>query len=212
MPKRPREHRRRDPERRELRPAEMADDRRVDEEVERLGGERAERRDASLRISRSYWERSRIQARGGGLVRCDVVRHHPLRREALHDLLPQHGRVERVGALEHVLGLAPVVDDDPRATVVDHLGHGAPAGRDHRRPAGHRLDHHEPERLLPRDREERRARVLEQLDLLPVRHLADVLDGRRRGADGRARRSTPARPARRTCRRSSAAARPRARS
>ena len=33
-----------DPERGELRAAEVADDRRVDEDVERLGGERAERR------------------------------------------------------------------------------------------------------------------------------------------------------------------------
>ena len=35
-------------ERRQLRPAEMADDRRVDEEVERLGRERAQRRDGEL--------------------------------------------------------------------------------------------------------------------------------------------------------------------
>ena len=34
----------RDPERRQLGPAEVADDRRVDEEIERLGGQRAERR------------------------------------------------------------------------------------------------------------------------------------------------------------------------
>ena len=64
----------------------------------------------------------------------------------------------------------------PLPPVLDHLGHGAPAGRDHRRPARHRLDHHQPERLLPLDREERRARVLEQLDLLAVRDLAEVLD------------------------------------
>ena len=39
-----RQHRRRDRERGELRRAEVADDRGVDEHVERLGGERAERR------------------------------------------------------------------------------------------------------------------------------------------------------------------------
>ena len=50
------------------------------------------------------------------------------------------------------------------------------ARRDHRRPASHRLDHDEAERLLPLDREERRARVLEELDLLAVRHLAEELD------------------------------------
>ena len=39
------QHARRDRQRRELRRAEVADDRRVDEHVQRLGGERAERRD-----------------------------------------------------------------------------------------------------------------------------------------------------------------------
>jgi len=38
------EHRPGEPERGQLRPTEMADDRRVDEHVQRLGGERAERR------------------------------------------------------------------------------------------------------------------------------------------------------------------------
>ena len=55
-------------------------------------------------------------------------------------------------------------------------GDRAPPRRDHRRPAGHRLDHDEAERLLPLDRKERRARVLQQLDLLAVRHLAEILD------------------------------------
>ena len=85
-------------------------------------------------------------------------------------------RVELVRLLEGRGHLAVVVDDDPAPPVLDHLGHGAVAGRDHRRPAGHRLDHDEAERLLPLDREERRARVLEQLDLLAVRDLAQVLD------------------------------------
>ena len=60
--------------------------------------------------------------------------------------------------------------------MLDHLGDRAEAGRDHRRPAGHRLDHDEPERLLPLDREQRRPRVLQQLHLLAVGDLAEVLD------------------------------------
>jgi hypothetical protein len=44
----PAERRRRDRERRQLRSAQMADDRRVDEQVERLGGERAQCRDGEL--------------------------------------------------------------------------------------------------------------------------------------------------------------------
>ena len=43
-PEQAREHERRDPERGQLRPAEMADDRRVDEDVGRLRRERPERR------------------------------------------------------------------------------------------------------------------------------------------------------------------------
>ena len=43
-PEQPREHRRGDPERGELGAAEVADDRRVDEDVERLGRERPQRR------------------------------------------------------------------------------------------------------------------------------------------------------------------------
>ena len=69
-----------------------------------------------------------------------------------------------------------VVDDEPvRPSSID-FGHGAAPRRDHRRAACHRLDHDEAERLLPVDREERRARVLQQLDLLAVRHLTEVLD------------------------------------
>ena len=42
------QHRGSDPERRQLLPAEMTDDRRVDEEVQRLGRQRAERRHREL--------------------------------------------------------------------------------------------------------------------------------------------------------------------
>ena len=64
--------------------------------------------------------------------------------------------------------------------MLDHLGDRAVTRGDHRRPARHRLDHHQAERLLPLDREERRPRVLEQLDLLPVVDLAEELDPVRR--------------------------------
>ena len=49
-----------------------------------------------------------------------------------------------------------LVDDAPGHAFVDHLGHRAAAPRDHRRAAGHRLDHHEAERLGPVDREQQR--------------------------------------------------------
>ena len=121
-------------------------------------------------------------------------------------------RVERVGLLERGRHLAVVVDDDPAAAVLDHLRHRAAARRDHRRAARHRLDHDQAERLLPVDREERRPRVLEQLDLLAVRDLAEVLDLVR--AEMRLDELVEVlllRPARASCPRSSAAARSRSR-
>ena len=64
----------------------------------------------------------------------------------------------------------------PGDAVVDELGRRAPVGGDDRRPARHGLDHHEPERLGPADREHHRARPPEQLDLLVVRHVLVQLD------------------------------------
>ena len=154
-------------ERRELRGAEVADDRRVDEDEGRLCGERPEREDgeakdlAVVRRAPQCGDHSIAER-----YAAQVVRDHPLGREALFGESAAHERVQPVGLLDRVHHLAVVVDDDPGAAVVDHLGDGAVTGGDHRRAARHRLDHHEAERLLPLDREERRPRVLEQLDLL----------------------------------------------
>ena len=106
-----------------------------------------------------------------GLVGAHVVADHPLGREALLGV----ARGTRAGRSRPPARARPGISRQESSTItaaavlLDHLGHRAVAGRDHRRPAGHRLDHHQAERLLPLDREERRARVLEQLDLLAVR-------------------------------------------
>ena len=137
-------------------PSEMSDDRRVDEEVERLGRERAQRGerepDDLAVVLGAERHAGRFDRR---LVRGDVVRDHLLRREALLDLLADHDRVERVSELEDggILHVAVVVDDDSGAAVLDDLGDGAAPRRDDRRPARHRLDHHQAERLLPVDGE-----------------------------------------------------------
>ena len=47
-------------------------------------------------------------------------------------------------------------------TVIDDFRHGAAIPRDDRRSAGHRLDHHEPERLRPVDREQQCACVAQK--------------------------------------------------
>ncbi len=75
-----------DPERGELRPSQVADDGRVDEQVERLGGERAQRGNRELEdlavVLASAASRVRQCVFGRGdrrLVRGDVVRDHVLR-------------------------------------------------------------------------------------------------------------------------------------
>lgn len=54
----------------------------------------------------------------------------------------------------------------PGSAVVDDLGNAAPTERDHRRSAGHRLDHDHAEGLVPGDREEHRGCAGEELALL----------------------------------------------
>ena len=61
-------------------------------------------------------------------------------------------------------------------SVVDNLRHGPAAHRDHRRPGGHRLDHRDPKRLGPVDREEVRVGVAQELVLLRVIDLPEELD------------------------------------
>src|SRR5690606_12387706 len=71
-----------------------------------------------------------------------------------------------------------VVDDAAGDAVVHHLGHRAAVPGDHRRAAGHRLDHHQAERFRPVDREQQRHRVAEEARLLRVADLADELHQR----------------------------------
>ena len=75
-----------------------------------------------------------------------------------------------------VLHVAVLVHDHARPPVVDDLRNGAAPCRDDGRPARHRLDHHEPERLLPVDRGDQRTRPHQQLDLVGMADLPDVLD------------------------------------
>ena len=49
--------------------------------------------------------------------------------------------------------------------MLDHLGYRTGAQRHHRRTAGHGLDHHHAERLLPLDREDQAARAGQQVPL-----------------------------------------------
>jgi hypothetical protein len=49
--------------------------------------------------------------------------------------------------------LLRILDDETGRAILDDLRHGTLPKRDHRRATGHRLDHHQPKRLRPIDRE-----------------------------------------------------------
>ena len=69
-----------------------------------------------------------------------------------------------------------VLDDEARDAVLDDLRHGPAIVSDHRAAAGHRLDHHETERLRPVDRDKQRDRTAQERSLVLVADLADVFD------------------------------------
>ena len=115
---------------------------------------------------------TREQPRVGGLVRG----HERLAPEPLLHRAAALGRVDLVDARERLHHLVGGLDDEPRAAVLDHLGHRPLAHGDHGRAAGERLDHHEAERLRPLDGEQRAAGALVELDLGLVVDLAAEVD------------------------------------
>src|SRR5581483_9350671 len=112
----------------------------------------------------------------GEPVGGDVLLDGASRREAGGRAPADLARVERGRAVDEGGEVAVVVGDEPRDAVLDDLRHRAAARREHGSPARHRLDHHEAERLLPVDREERREGAGEEVALLGLRHLSEVLD------------------------------------
>src|SRR5262245_1050078 len=68
--------------------------------------------------------------------------------------------------------------DDETGAVFHNFRHGAVGPCDHRRAAGHRLDHHQAERLRPINREEQRIRPAQKFLLLLTADLADEFDQR----------------------------------
>ena len=82
----------------------------------------------------------------------------------------------RLRPLDRQDRLLQVVDQEPRAAVLDDLRQGPGAARDDRSPRRHRLDRHEPERLRPRPEHHRRQRTGVQLVALRQADLAEELD------------------------------------
>jgi len=56
-----------------------------------------------------------------------------------------------------------IVYDETSASIIYHLGHGTPSKGNDRRPAGHRFDHHEAERLRPVNRKQQRVGIAKKI-------------------------------------------------
>ena len=111
-------------------------------------------------------------------VNVEVVDRHAARQEPLLEVSPHTGARQLDDALRRRDRLVQRVDDVARDPVAHHLRHRAASKRDHRRTAGHRLDHHQPERLRPVDREQQRRRVAQEVVLLRLADLTHELDAR----------------------------------
>src|ERR1017187_9920101 len=125
--------------------------------------------------------RPRARARGGWTrlhqppVDVDVVPHHARRVEAGVECPPARAAVERRDSRDGPGRLLDAFDDEARHAVLEDLRNRAVPPRDDGRSTGERLDHHQPERLGPVDREEQRGGVPEELLLVASADLADVL-------------------------------------
>src|SRR5690606_5271406 len=68
------------------------------------------------------------------------------------------------------------IHEEARNAVLDDFRHRPAGPRDHRRAAGHGLDHGETERLRPVDGKEQRPGVAEKSRLVGIADLAEILD------------------------------------
>ena len=107
-----------------------------------------------------------------------MVLGHVARGEALLEPRPHRRPVEAVKVPNRLHRVFERVDEGTGHAVLEHLGHRARRHGDDRGAACHRLDHDQPERLRPVDREKERGRVPEELGLVLIADLADELDER----------------------------------
>ena len=107
-----------------------------------------------------------------------VILGHPSGGEALLEARADHAPVKRSQPFHRSDGAGHVIHEEAGPAVFDHLGHRAAPIRDHRRAAGHRFDHHQPERLGPVDRKQERAGLTQECALVRFADLAHELDQR----------------------------------
>ena len=106
-------------------------------------------------------------------------------RHSLGSISPQRSTAAAISST--VAAIQPVLP-------VDHdLGHRAARRRDHGHAAGHGLDHHQPERLVPGERVDQGVRTVQQAHALVQVDLADVRDAAAEAAAPPPPRSSAAR-------------------
>ena len=100
------------------------------------------------------------------LVEGVILGRHPGGTEALLHRLAASAAVDLADLPDPDDGLVGRRDQKPGAPVLDQLGHRAAVDRDHRRAAGHRLDHGQAERLVEPDQVEQRRRIAQRMEPL----------------------------------------------
>ena len=111
------------------------------------------------------------------LVNPQVVLRHPLGGEALLEPAAHFSAVECQEAADLANALINAMHDmagEPWSMISGT----EPGGKQGRRAARHRLDHHQAERLRPIDREQKRLRLAQEFGLAALIDLADELDPR----------------------------------
>src|SRR5215469_3678423 len=98
-------------------------------------------------------------------VHLNVILGHAGDREALLEPLPNCPAIEREHLGQRSDCLGHRADDRAGHAWIDDLRDRAAAEGEHRRPAGHGLDHRQSERLGPVDREYERSRIAQELAL-----------------------------------------------
>jgi hypothetical protein len=106
----------------------------------------------------------------------EIVLRHPPRGELLLKHFPDPRPVERVRPPGSGGSCCLVGDDEARHAFIHDLRHRVVAHGENRGPAGHRLDHRQPERLTPSDWEYQSRGIAEELGFLVLGDLADEFD------------------------------------
>jgi len=108
----------------------------------------------------------------------DIVASHPRDSETRLEFLSNGGSAHRCSLPHGGYGGFQRIDDHAADVIGDDLRNRAIAPGDNRRTGRHGFDHHQPERLWPVDRKQKRPRFSEKWAFLALVDLADELDER----------------------------------